>query len=63
MSVENTSKVTGKEIAGGYRMTTTGTMIGNGIIARKRKSGVGATTASNGDRTPDRRIRLQLEEG
>jgi len=35
MSTGNTSKVTGKEIAAGWSITTTGTMIETGIIVRK----------------------------
>ena len=39
------SKATGKETAAATRMTTTGTVIGTGIIAEK--DGVGATIASS----------------
>jgi len=35
MSAGNTLKVTGKEITGGYRMTTTGTVTRTGIFARE----------------------------
>jgi hypothetical protein len=48
MNAENSLKVTGKEITGVYRMTTTGTVIGSGISARK--SGVGTTIDTNADR-------------
>jgi hypothetical protein len=41
-------KVTGKEITGVYHMTTTGTVIGSGISARK--SGVVTTIATNAGR-------------
>jgi len=42
MSAGNTLKVTGKEIAGGYRMTTIGTVTGTEIFARKNVVGAAA---------------------
>jgi hypothetical protein len=38
ISAGNTLKVTGKESVGVYRMTTTGTMTGTGIFARKARA-------------------------
>jgi len=54
MSAANSLKVTGKEITGGYRMSTTRTVTETGIFAKR--SGVGITIATRGDRTIDRRL-------
>jgi hypothetical protein len=48
MSAGNTLKVTGKEITGGYRMTTTGTVTGTGIFARKDGAGARVRIDSSG---------------
>jgi hypothetical protein len=47
MNTGNSFKVTGKENAAGWSMTTTGTMIETGTFVRKRKKGRGTTTAGN----------------
>jgi len=63
MSAGNTLKVTGKEITGGYRMTTTGTVTGTGIFARKStvRVGVGATITNSGGSTTDVECRHAAE--
>jgi len=45
MNAGNSSKVTGKEIAAGWSMTTTGTVIETGTFVRKKRSM--ATTAGS----------------
>jgi hypothetical protein len=55
MSAGNTLKATGKEIGAGCTMTTTGTVIGSGIIARKNMVGAGARAkiaSSGGSNNP-----------
>jgi hypothetical protein len=66
MSEGNTLKVTGKEIAAGCTMTTTGTMIGTEIIARKSGVAVGAgarakarIASSGGSNNPTIRVAFQ----
>jgi hypothetical protein len=60
MSAGNSLKVTGTAITSGYRMTTTGTVTGTGIFARKNtvKVKLKATIANSGGSTPHRRLRL-----
>jgi hypothetical protein len=55
MNAGSSLKVTGKAITGGHRMTTTGTVTGTGIFARKStvRVGVGATIANSGGSTTD----------
>jgi hypothetical protein len=56
------SKATGREIAAATRTTTTGTVIGTGIIAREERVAVGAKIVSSGGSTTDSTYRCRLAE-